>query len=226
MTALFELDTILNIKPQRVFMKRLEQIQTKDYIASAIRNEILAGHMQAGEELTQEELAEVLGVSRMPVREALQTLVQEGFVERLPNRHMQVVALDPAQIRETFCVIASMEAMMANIIMENGSETSELLQICNRMAEEKNEEKLGEMEIELHHVLASLSKNKYLKQLHGNLINGYVSYAILNLGKKSEVIPMVLTIWKMILEKDEAGNAEAFQRYYAYYAEKFQQAGE
>jgi len=56
-------------------MKQINNAPTKDYIAEAIRNEILAGNMKAGEELTQEALAETLGVSRMPVREALQTLV-------------------------------------------------------------------------------------------------------------------------------------------------------
>ena len=59
-------------------MKTLRNMQTKDRIAQAIREEILSGHMEPGEELAQEALAEMLGVSRMPVREALQTLVQGG----------------------------------------------------------------------------------------------------------------------------------------------------
>ena len=71
-------------------MKQIDTVQTKDYIARAIRQEILSGRIKAGEELTQEDLAETMGVSRMPIREALQTLAQEGFLVRLPNRHMQV----------------------------------------------------------------------------------------------------------------------------------------
>lgn len=53
-------------------MKKIEKIQTKDRIADILRNEILIGEIENGEELTQEGLAESLGVSRMPVREALQ----------------------------------------------------------------------------------------------------------------------------------------------------------
>ena len=72
-------------------MKSLKRTQTKDYIIQAIRNEILSGNIPSGEELAQEALADMLGISRMPVREALQALVEEGFAKRLPNRHIQAV---------------------------------------------------------------------------------------------------------------------------------------
>ena len=55
-------------------MKKIEKIQTKDRIADILRNEILIGEIENGEELTQEGLAESLVVSRMQVREALQVL--------------------------------------------------------------------------------------------------------------------------------------------------------
>ena len=67
----------------------MASVQTKDYIVQLIKEEILSGVMKPGEELAQEALAERLGVSRMPIREALQNLVQEGFAVRLPNRHIQ-----------------------------------------------------------------------------------------------------------------------------------------
>lgn len=83
-------------------MKTLRNMQTKDRIAQSIRDEILSGHMKPGEELAQEALAEMLGVSRMPVREALQTLVQDGFARRMPNRHIRAVVLDSQQIHAVF----------------------------------------------------------------------------------------------------------------------------
>ena len=57
--------------------------RTCDYIAEAIQNEILSGRMEAGQPLRQEELSEKLGYSRMPVREALQILEEQGLVRRL-----------------------------------------------------------------------------------------------------------------------------------------------
>ncbi|MBN0904008.1 GntR family transcriptional regulator, partial [Pseudomonas aeruginosa] len=52
-------------------MKKIERKQTRDQIAQMIRYQILSGAMKAGDELTQESIAEQLGLSRMPVREAL-----------------------------------------------------------------------------------------------------------------------------------------------------------
>jgi DNA-binding GntR family transcriptional regulator len=73
--------------------EKIERKQTRDHITQMIRYEILSGSMKPGDELAQESIAEQLGLSRMPVREALQALEQEGFLVRLPNRHMQVSRL-------------------------------------------------------------------------------------------------------------------------------------
>lgn len=52
-----------------------------------LRYEILSGNIKAGEELAQESIAEQLGLSRMPVREALQSLEQEGFNPTAQQAH-------------------------------------------------------------------------------------------------------------------------------------------
>ena len=64
-------------------MGLMMNVPTKDYIVETIKEEILSGQIKPGTELAQEALAERLGVSRMPIREALQNLVQEGFAVRL-----------------------------------------------------------------------------------------------------------------------------------------------
>ena len=64
-------------------MKSIQNIQTKDLVVQILREQILSGDLKPGEELTQEDVAEKLGVSRMPVREALQALTQEGFLTRM-----------------------------------------------------------------------------------------------------------------------------------------------
>lgn len=74
-------------------MEPIKSVQTKDYIAEYLRNEIFSNRIPAGEELTQEIVAEKLGISRMPVREAFQILEHEGFLERLPNHHIRVIGI-------------------------------------------------------------------------------------------------------------------------------------
>ena len=66
------------------------QKSTQELICQSIRSRIQAGTLAPGTELKQVELAKEYGVSRMPVREALQTLLLEGVVTRLSNRHMVI----------------------------------------------------------------------------------------------------------------------------------------
>ena len=66
------------------------QKSTQDLICQSLRSRIASGDLEPGTELKQVELAKTYGVSRMPIREALQGLMLEGLVTRLSNRHMVV----------------------------------------------------------------------------------------------------------------------------------------
>lgn len=83
--------------------------RTCDYIAEAIQNEILSGRMEAGQPLRQEELSERLGYSRMPVREALQILEEQGLVRRLATRHVVVADFSERNIEEIFDMFGNVE---------------------------------------------------------------------------------------------------------------------
>lgn len=160
-------------------MGLMMNVPTKDYIVETIKEEILSGQIKPGTELAQEALAERLGVSRMPIREALQNLVQEGFAVRLPNRHMQAVVLDREQIHDVFHMI---EMMMAeNTILlaakehrqggqlteENAEDPSsvQLERILKGMKNAPDERRMAEWEMLFHERLISLLGNAYLEQM-------------------------------------------------------------
>jgi len=63
-----------------------------DTVASWLRSEVLAGRLQPGTQLLQEDIAEQLGVSSTPVREAFGMLEAEGFLERRPHRGVVVAS--------------------------------------------------------------------------------------------------------------------------------------
>lgn len=67
-----------------------------------LREQILAGRWKAGERLAEKELAEILQVSRTPVREALSRLAAEGLVEIAPNRGARISSWTPHQVAEIF----------------------------------------------------------------------------------------------------------------------------
>jgi DNA-binding GntR family transcriptional regulator len=189
-------------------MKQIDTVQTKDYIARAIRQEILSGRIMAGEELTQEDLAETMGVSRMPIREALQTLSQEGFLLRLPNRHMQVVALNKEEIAGIFSLVAAMETEILRQIVDTGKDLTIL------------EEKLTKG-IEFHFALANLLGNAYIKQIHSKLIEGYVAYAIESMKNKEMAVSALREILTAAKNKNELQMSKAFKAYYKIYAKVF-----
>jgi len=189
-------------------MKRINTVQTKDYIARAIRQEILSGRIKAGEELTQEELAETMGVSRMPVREALQTLAQEGFLARLPNRHMQVVALSQEQIAGVFSLVAAMETEILKQIVRAGKDLTPLREKITKG-------------IEFHFALANLLSNAYIKQIHSKLIEGYVAYAIESMKDKDLAVDALQGLLVAAQNKNEAQISKAFHAYYEIYAKVF-----
>ncbi len=73
-------------------------ISRKDAVLRLLRNAIIDGRLPAGARLDQNELASRLGVSRMPVREALKQLETEKLVVVFPYRGVEVARLDPATI--------------------------------------------------------------------------------------------------------------------------------
>ena len=188
-------------------METVSAVQTKDYIVSAIRSEILAGNMRPGEELTQEMIAEQLGVSRMPVREALQSLAQEGLIERLPNRHMQVAAMEEKQVRDTFRMAAAMETEILLMIPEE--KRDELLLRLSELAETavSGERKAAGAEMAWH-------KNSYIHQLFLRLLDSYVSYAVERVKRGNAAAELLTDVGAALASGDEGALRAAMNCYY------------
>lgn len=201
-------------------METVSAVQTKDYIVSAIRSEILAGNMRPGEELTQELIAEQLGVSRMPVREALQSLAQEGLIVRLPNRHMQVAAMEEKQVRDTFRMAAAMETEILLMIPEE--KRGELLLRLSELAETVGSgvrEAAAGAEMAWHkHALASL-KNSYIHQLFLRLLDSYVSYAVERVKRGNAAAEQLTDVGAALASGDEGALRAAMNCYYGHMAD-------
>jgi DNA-binding GntR family transcriptional regulator len=88
----------------------------------AIRERILSGNFEPGDWLRQEELSQLLGVSHTPVREALDRLVADGLVERVPNRGVRVSSIDENDIAEVYCLRLLLEPIVVGLTVLNISE--------------------------------------------------------------------------------------------------------
>lgn len=88
---------------------------TVQYVAEQLRKAILNGTLQRGDRLIQEEWAEKLNVSRMPIREALTQLQLEGLVEMVPNRGAVVTPITREDIEEIYQLRAFLEGLAAEM---------------------------------------------------------------------------------------------------------------
>lgn len=90
-------------------MRQIDNKLTRDKVAAELRRAILYGSFGPNEELSQDRLAADLGVSKMPVREAIQILAAEGFVTARPNRAPVVNEVSESFIRDHFEVRSLLE---------------------------------------------------------------------------------------------------------------------
>jgi DNA-binding GntR family transcriptional regulator len=84
-------------------------------VAHRLRQMLVENRIAPGAKLNERELAEVLHVSRTPLREAIRMLAAEGLVELLPNRGAIAVELSEADVRHTFEVMAGLEGMSGEL---------------------------------------------------------------------------------------------------------------
>jgi DNA-binding GntR family transcriptional regulator len=104
-----------------------------DQIAAAIRNRIMTGEIAIGAQLRQAELAQELGVSRTPVREALRQLQTTGLIEVVPNRGAVVRVPVPWEVREAYEVRAELEGLACVRAVERVNDAElEQLRAANR----------------------------------------------------------------------------------------------
>src|SRR3954453_4729399 len=78
----------------------LEHASTVDRVAEELRRAVFEGELESGTPLREVALAESLGVSRPPLREALALLVAEGLAPREPHRGVSVASPDPDSVRD------------------------------------------------------------------------------------------------------------------------------
>jgi DNA-binding GntR family transcriptional regulator len=98
---------------------RLESIQSHrsltDVVFERLRDAIIDGQLKAGQWLRQEALAQELGVSQMPVREALKRLVAEGLAVRIPYKGVKVVEFSPEDIVDICTVRLVLEGLAVRL---------------------------------------------------------------------------------------------------------------
>jgi DNA-binding GntR family transcriptional regulator len=93
-----------------------------DQVARYVRSLIFAGELPPGERLRQDDIATTLGVSRIPVREAMIALDREGWVRVEPHRGVYVTGLDPNSVRDHYEVLGMLYGLAGRRAAERATD--------------------------------------------------------------------------------------------------------
>jgi DNA-binding GntR family transcriptional regulator len=157
-------------------VKPIERVPTSTLIADQLREAVMSGEFPQGEQMGEAHLAEQLGVSRGPLREAMQRLVQEGLLESVPHRGLFVVTLSEEDIHDIYTARLAIEtAAVLEIIKHPDAETStrrldRAVQRLSNAAERGPTRALAVADAAFHELLVSESGSTRLQRMASTLL--------------------------------------------------------
>lgn len=153
--------------------KDLETIPSK--VCRILREAILRGELKPGQRLVQDELASSIGVSRMPVREAIRRLEAEGLVTVEPHRGAVVKSFSITDIEEVYQLRCLFEkvAVEESVKQMPSSVIDELENLVQIMEQKEDVEEFVQMNIEFHHLLISCCPWNRLNTFIESLWSGF-----------------------------------------------------
>ncbi len=147
-------------------------------VAERLRDAILTGKLPGGQTLRQAELAAQLGVSRIPVREALRQLEAEGFVVLHPHRGAVVAVLTAEEAIEIYDIRTALEAQalrlaVPNLSRETLAQAEALLDKIDNLSDGRSMPRWAELNWQFHALLYAAAQRprlfEMIKQLHDNV---------------------------------------------------------
>lgn len=188
----------------------------REIVFEAMREAIVSGRLAPGERLVEIKLADEMGVSRTPVREAIRKLELEGFVIMMQRKGAYVAGLSPKEIRDVFEIRSTLESLAARLAAERITE-NQLDQLKRQLADIEEKIKTHELEavvksdIIFHDILFNASGNARLVSMLSNLreqIHRYRSMSLSYPGRMVVALEEHRAIVKSIIDH----NSEAASR--------------
>lgn len=188
-----------------------EYLPLRDVVFKTLRQGILTGELKPGERLMEIHLADRLGVSRTPIREAIRMLELEGLVTMIPRRGAEVSRISKQDIRDVLEVRLVLDSLATKLA-------------CKRITEEQKEElkraadefvaatesgdvtQIAQADVRFHDVILAASHNKRLIQMVNNLAERIYRYRleyIKDAGNHARLIEEHTKIMNCVIKGDE-----------------------
>lgn len=154
--------------------KKAEFRSSKEKAYSLIKEAIISRKFAPRQFLSENKLARTFGVSRTPIREALQTLEVEGFINLIPRRGAQVTEISLKDLDEIYELRLVLESLAGKKLIQQEDliclqQMKDLLEVQKKLIEEKDAVKFIEADREFHLALIRAARNERLYKFYDSL---------------------------------------------------------
>ena len=205
---------------QERFQLKMDQfLPLRDVVFNTLRQAILTGELKPGERLMEIHLADQLGVSRTPIREAIRKLELEGLVTMIPRRGAEVAQITEKSMNDVLEVRRAVDALCVELACERitQEELERLGTACEDFAKEalkkeKDVKLLAQKDVALHDIIVRATGNQRLIQLVNTLSEQMYRYRfeyLKDFSQHEKLVEEHGIIYESIVKKDRETACEA-----------------
>lgn len=201
-----------------LFLQMNDFLPLRDVVFNTLRQAILTGELKPGERLMEIHLANKLGVSRTPIREAIRKLELEGLVTMIPRKGAEVAQITEKSMSDVLEVRRAMDALCTELACSRISqeEVTVLGAACDNFAaaaKTKDIRKCAQADVEFHDIIVRATGNMRLVQLINNLSEQMYRYRfeyLKDVSRYTNLIEEHRVIYESVKSRDqEAARAAA-----------------
>jgi len=190
-------------------------------VLHALREAIIIGMYNPGQRLIEREVAQTLGVSQGPVREAFRKLEVEGLTQTFPHQGTYVVSLDDEDIHDILEVRTALERLATHTIIasENQLDITPLYELFQQMLDAaaiNDHQTHIERDLAFHHKLCELSGNQRLIDVWGLMSGQFRMTLAVQVKVLPDALPEIAESHRMLLDAIVQKDVEAVNSFFVH----------
>ncbi|MDO4285822.1 MAG: GntR family transcriptional regulator [Eubacteriales bacterium] len=194
-----------------------QYLPLRESVFNTLRKAILTGELKPGERLMEIHLANRLGVSRTPIREAIRKLELEGLVKIIPRSGAQVAQISEKELKDVLEVRRSLDVLCAVLASQRitPEEKVRLKQACasfEKVTKTGDQVEIARADVEFHDIISEATKNRRLIQILGNLADQIYRYRFEYIKddlRYEQLVREHYAICRAIVEGDESAASQS-----------------
>lgn len=195
---------------------QIDRLSIADQVYEHLRSGILAGELRQGARVIEAQVAKDLQISRAPVREAVNRLLQDGLLEAKTHFGPSVIQMTPEKIRYLYDLRAAIEGLaIREVVRRRGDLDLTPLRTCiadmKRCARKKDLAGLVDAELKFHRILCELAGNPYVMKVSA-ILDAQVRMALTIDNSQYEKLADAADEHEPILEAIQSGDRDKAAR--------------